>query len=82
MGYHFPLCGCWPVQTSDCHNAEDFCQIKLFPSIVRQNTSICLIGVLMRMGQYIQQAVHTDFADLAKNITMENVSSPLISQIK
>ena len=28
------------------HAAKDFCQIKLFKSIVRENSNICLVGVL------------------------------------
>ena len=30
---------------SDSHIYEDFCQIKIFPSLVQKNTIICLSGV-------------------------------------
>ena len=30
---------------SDSHVPENFCQIKIFPSHVRNNTMICLFGV-------------------------------------
>ena len=30
---------------SDSHVSENFCQIKIFPSLVRKNTIICLFGV-------------------------------------
>ena len=30
---------------SDSHVSEKFCQIKIFPSVVRKNPIICLSGV-------------------------------------
>ena len=29
---------------SDSHVSENFCQVKIFPSLVRNNTIICLLG--------------------------------------
>ena len=31
---------------SDSHVTEDTFQIKIFPSLVRKNTNICLVGIL------------------------------------
>ena len=65
--YHFPLGEYLQIQiweylfsalacsnlNLDCHIGEDFCQVKIFPSLVQQNTSICLVGVVLLMCQYI-----------------------------
>ena len=36
---------CYISLKSDSHVPENFCQIKIFPSHVRKNTMICLLGV-------------------------------------